>query len=195
MKVLKAREEEDLRKYLKTSDILNELIGLQLKGILLIVVGVYLIASLVEGNLTEALPILSGIPLLVLLFTTENFIHFVRLKRQERVMGFNFNGEMEGSKITLETVKRSDYWFDSKWFYSRGIMIHTNYLKQIKNTKTVSLLTDRGSKRGHVKIIYETIDGAIRSIVLPDYIANEFTRWFKKTKKKYHLESKFKRRR
>ena len=108
-----------------------------------------------------------------LYYSLEAIPHILRLNRQEKVMGFDFNKEMKKRKIRGDRI-------NNHWYINQGIVIRKGYIKRIEKVKYVSSIYTIVSAKTEAKITFRTIDKKTKTIIIGDYLSDQLEDWVKK---------------
>jgi len=99
--------------------------------------------------------------------------HMLRLNRQEKVMGFDFNEEMKKRKIREDRI-------NNHWYINQGIVIKKGYIKRIEKVKYVTSMFTGVSAKTEAKITFRTIDKKTKTIIIGDHLSDQLEDWVKK---------------
>ena len=136
---------------------------------------VFLMTRLLSGE-SMSISILAGILVGVgafLYFSLEVIPHMLRLNRQEKVMGFDFNEEMKKRKIREDRI-------NNHWYINQGIVIKKGYIKRIEKVKYVTSMFTSVSTKTEAKITFRTIDKKTKTIIICRGHSNKLDNWVKK---------------
>ena len=105
--------------------------------------------------------------------------HMLRLNRQEKVMGFDFDEEMRKSNI------RKENYINTHWFISEGVVIRRGYVKKIEKITYVASMYAKSGQKTEARIRFRTIDNKTRVITLGTHVSSKFESWVKGEKGVY----------
>ena len=108
-----------------------------------------------------------------IVFSLQAIPHMLRLNRQEKVMGFDFNEEMKKRKIRKDRI-------NAHWYIDRGIVIRKGYIRRIEKVKYVNSMYSKTSQKTEARITFRTIDNQLGTITMSRGVSPKFENWVKK---------------